>query len=247
MKLYLTCMQCNPINAYSFETEYNENGYYEFECPLGHKNFVVLQEEKFETLFQIGANAIYDGYYREAVSSFTASLERFYEFCVQIICLKYNVDIEQIEKGRKFYKNSSERQFGSFIFLYLIAFKEIPIDTKENEYWRTFRNKVIHNGNIPTKDKAIQYGEYVKHFILTIILKLQNNFSDELMLTIANNMKNKCSKNTNQYPITTMYSGNIISLVNGDINASLERSLYDDIESMKKLEAGMRIHSRIIK
>lgn len=57
-----------------------------FECQKGHKNFVILQEERFETLFQIGANAIIDGYYREAVNSFTTSLERFYEFSIKVFC-----------------------------------------------------------------------------------------------------------------------------------------------------------------
>ena len=123
MKIYLNCMQCDPLNSYKKEVEYTEEGYYILDCPQGHKTFVMLQEEKFETLFQIGAHAIYDGYYREAVSSFTSSLERFYEFCVQIFCRKHKIEDEHIIGACKFYSNSSERQFASFLFLYLIEFK----------------------------------------------------------------------------------------------------------------------------
>ena len=55
MKLYLHCMQCSMethgLDRNKVEVEYNEEGYYYFECPNGHKNFVVLQELKLETLF----------------------------------------------------------------------------------------------------------------------------------------------------------------------------------------------------
>lgn len=63
--------------------EVRDENHYALTCPKGHRNVVVLQQQKFEVLFEIGAHAIEDGYYREAVSSFTASLERFYEFFVR--------------------------------------------------------------------------------------------------------------------------------------------------------------------
>ncbi len=68
-----------------------DDGIYEATCPEGHKTYTLLQQLLFEVLFDIGAYAITDGYYREAVSSFTASLERFYEFYVKVISLKYGV------------------------------------------------------------------------------------------------------------------------------------------------------------
>jgi hypothetical protein len=38
-------------------------------------------------LFDIGANAVVDGYYREAITSFSASLERFYEYFLGALLL----------------------------------------------------------------------------------------------------------------------------------------------------------------
>ena len=35
-------------------------------APLGMRQSTVLQQQKFEVLFEIGAHAILDGYYREA-------------------------------------------------------------------------------------------------------------------------------------------------------------------------------------
>ncbi len=244
MKIYLNCMQCDPFSPHRYkkEVEYNEEGYYTIECPNGHKSFIILQEEKFETLFQIGAHAIYDGYYREAVSSFTSSLERFYEFCVQLFCKKHNIEMDKIEKACKFFTNSSERQFGSFLFLYLIEFGELPFSFDEDTSNRNFRNGVIHKGKIPTKEEAIKYGDCIRKFILKTELKLQKNYEKELSELIFKNLSDKAKQNINNYPVVTMCQGNIISLANGEIEKSLEKSFVEEIESMKKQENGMKMH-----
>lgn len=246
MKLYLSCMQCTSeskgIINYKKEVEYNEEGYYYFECSKGHKNFVVLQEEKFETLFQIGAHAIYDGYYREAVSSFTSSLERFYEFCVQIFCRKHNVSIEKIAECAKFYNRSSERQFGSFLFLFLVEFSDLPFTKQEDDKWRSFRNNVIHNGQIPTKEQAIQYGDNVRKLIISIMIKLKEKYSKEIEELIFYNLRVKSQQNKNGCPVTTMYNSNIISLVDGNLEEKLKKDFVSQIKSMKRLEYGMATH-----
>lgn len=246
MKLYLHCMQCT-IESHGLinnkvEVEYNEEGYYYFECPNGHKNFVILQELKFETLFQIGAHAIYDGYYREAVSSFTSSVERFYEFCVNVFCRKHNVPIESFYECTKFCSTSSERQFGSFLFLYLIEFGDVPFSKKVDDKWRTYRNNVIHNGQIPTKAEAIEYGDYIRKLIIATMIKLKEKYSKEIQEIIFDNIKSRSEQNKYKCNTTTMCNTNIISLANGELEKSLEEDFISKIESMKKLEYGMAIH-----
>jgi hypothetical protein len=61
-------------------TKLTDDGTYEVRCGRGHISSVRLLNAKFELLFEMGLNALVDGYGREAVSSFAASLERFYEF-----------------------------------------------------------------------------------------------------------------------------------------------------------------------
>src|ERR1700681_1770876 len=61
-------------------SQLSESGEYEVVCGRGHISCVQLLNLKFELLFEMGLNALVDGYGREAVSSFAASLERFYEF-----------------------------------------------------------------------------------------------------------------------------------------------------------------------
>jgi hypothetical protein len=81
--------------------EFRDDGRYEFTCPEGHTNVSSLQEQKFELLFEIGAFAIRDGYYREAVTSFASSLERFYEFFIKAALYEKGIDAGIVEESLK--------------------------------------------------------------------------------------------------------------------------------------------------
>ena len=70
---------------YSCLRSVRDDGIYEFECPEGHRSITVLRTPKHEVLFAIASNALLDGYLRESIASFAASLERFYEFVIRVI------------------------------------------------------------------------------------------------------------------------------------------------------------------
>ena len=55
-------------------SEISESGIYDVTCYKGHKTKVALLNNKFELLFDLGFNGLIDGYHREAVLNFTASL-----------------------------------------------------------------------------------------------------------------------------------------------------------------------------
>lgn len=93
MRLMMACMQCvhevsgsiDPsagLHLYPQYIEINDSGVYTTTCRNGHTNSAISQQHKHETLFELATFAILDGYYREAVMSFAASLERFYEFVI---------------------------------------------------------------------------------------------------------------------------------------------------------------------
>ena len=112
--------------AFPFTTlEWQDDGRYQTTCPKGHTSITILQEQKFELLFDIGAYAIVDGYYREAVSSFTSSLERFYEFVIKSILLDAQMSENLIKETWNSVSSQSERQFGAFLFLYLNNFNRV--------------------------------------------------------------------------------------------------------------------------
>lgn len=255
MRLYLPCQMClqNRVTEQDFMMKdfrdlmypaiYSDGGYFQFVCDCGHHNFVMLQEQKFEVLFQIGANAILDGYYREAVSSFTSSLERFYEFCVRIFSRKHGVDPKVVKQATAFYTNSSERQFGSFLFLYLIEFKKLPITKSKDKKMREFRNQVIHNGKIPSRDEAVWYGNEVRVFVLKMILLLQERYFEQIQELVIETLHEKLLHNDSSGGVvSTMSGGCILSLANGMIEQALTRNLEQDLSDIQKMREMMKIH-----
>ncbi|HGM4724729.1 hypothetical protein [uncultured Serratia sp.] len=182
MKLLMPCMACfqelgHPTNELT-TFEFRDDGRYETCCTRGHKSVTVLQQQKFEILFDIGANAILDGYYREAVSSFTSSLERFYEFCIKVLCKKRNIENDVFSIVWKQVSNQSERQLGAFLFLWASEFGELPqlLSSKDTG----FRNSVIHKGKIPTKEEALEYGGTVLAIIRPKIAQLKLQCEEEI-------------------------------------------------------------------
>ncbi|WP_372378321.1 hypothetical protein ACBZ91_04175 [Vibrio natriegens] len=104
----------------------HDSGVHEITCPIGHEYSVVLSAAKYEILFDVGMNALNDGYTRESVSSFASSLERFYEFFINFQILNCGISQELADKAWKTVSNQSERQLGAFTYLYLVSFGDVP-------------------------------------------------------------------------------------------------------------------------
>jgi hypothetical protein len=109
----------------------------------------VLQQQRFELLFDMGACALLDGYHREAVSSFTSSLERFYEFFIRASFLQIGHTLDEVEAVWKPIAKHSERQLGAYVAIYMRECGAAPalLSSKNIE----FRNNVIHRGKIPDR------------------------------------------------------------------------------------------------
>lgn len=171
MRIPLSCMQClqeqGKPDDYVYPAELQDNGLYWLKCRVGHETVTCLQEQKFEVLYDLAANAILDGYYREAVVSFTSALERFYEFYIQVILSKQNVPEDQFNEAWKRVAAQSERQYGAYVFLYT-AENGMPPPRLSNANV-SFRNDVIHKGKIPSKEESLLYGEAVLEVIEPIL------------------------------------------------------------------------------
>lgn len=198
MKLPLPCMQCfqelgHPTNEFSF-LEFRDDGQYEVSCTRGHTTITILQQQKFEVLFDIGANAIIDGYYREAISSFTSSLERLYEFCIKVICEKRKVNENLYTSTWKTIANQSERQLGAFLLLWVSEFGELPAVLPEKQV--SFRNKVVHQGKIPNRQEAMIYGEAILKIIRPLMAFLYKSSPNEISTITFRHIRD-CSKRDN--------------------------------------------------
>ena len=157
--------------------ELNEKGIYSWKCPNNHINWFFLDEQLFQTLFDLGALALSDGYTREAVSSFVASLERFYEFVIKIILLADDTNEDLITNSWKELWQS-ERQLGAYIILFLNKIKVIAPIPKAK--WIKFRNDVIHKGIIPNEKEALEYGKMVGDLIYDVLFILKDFYKEDL-------------------------------------------------------------------
>ena len=158
--------------------EFRDDGRYELICSSGHETTTVLQQQKFEVLFEIGAHAILDGYYREAVSSFTSSLERFYEFVIRVLLESSSGSDSLCQACWASVSNQSERQLGAFIFLWASQLGAKP--TLLSRAMVEYRNDVIHKGKIPTKDEAMKYGDAVIGAIIPLAKVLRERFPEQI-------------------------------------------------------------------
>lgn len=219
MRLLVPCMQCfqefgKPSEELS-HVEIRDNGCYEIKCSHGHETITVLQQQKFEVLFDIGANAILDGYYREAVSSFTSSLERFYEFALRVFLEKDSKSDKQLFKDCwKNVASSSERQLGAFFFLWATNFNEIPEHLPNKKI--NFRNDVIHKGKIPTQAEAIEYGDSVLNALRPKMLAIRNKFPEEVEKVTFYHLRDCRPDVNNRKIVSTMGIPTIVSLTVDD-------------------------------
>lgn len=155
-----------PDHWYLADIE-EDNAYVE-QCRNGHTMKMSLQNVRYELLYESGVVAMLVGFHREAVSSFAAALERFYEFAIEVFTLRLGVDQPTHDAAWKQVKKQSERQFGAFLFMFLVNFKRPFLAGKTWGAYEDsvkFRNEVIHQGRFPSPKEAIDYARYVFELI----------------------------------------------------------------------------------
>jgi tetratricopeptide (TPR) repeat protein len=165
---------------------------YEVKCSSGHITPTLIQNYKFEILFELGINAIRNKNYTGAIANFQSALERFYEFSIMYFLCRnvvyvgtglYDTAYEEFKKTWNLLSKQSERQLGAFYTLYFKEFGDAPI-IFNNAFLKShnlsikgendpvaFRNKVIHQGIIPNYEQAVKYGEGVNKYIHTLSKK----------------------------------------------------------------------------
>lgn len=171
--LRVTCYDCKAIDEIALSSEY----LYKVTCKNGHKGDHLFLNFKFDLLFDSALNALNDGYYREAVSSFYASLENFYIEFTTLLIIEADIKIDTDHYNETFKKHIgfSERKIGAFYLLYLILMNEVP--TPFSTELVSFRNKVIHGTKYPTKDETLNFGHKVRDHIFSVWRNLADKFT----------------------------------------------------------------------
>lgn len=190
MHLNLFCLQCMAQPAerpgsITVKVPLQESNLYRFECSAGHQCEMLLQQQRFQLLAEVAAQAIVDGYHREAVTSFAGSLERFMEFAVRVIALHHGVSNETMEQAWKPLANRSERQAGASVMATLLLWQEPP--ARLGDRFETLRNKVVHKGYVPSRDEAVEFGQAVIHLIQPVLTRLHADCLGAVSAVIASN------------------------------------------------------------
>jgi len=157
------------------EVEVQDKRGFIFECKKGHVSVGVVNVDTYELLYDRAIFAYDDAYYRETITNLASSVERFHEYCINLMLKVSGVEKKYVDSLWKQVSNQSERQYGAFLFLYLNLFKSPPPEIKKiksNLQWSSFRNKVIHSGYFPSKEEASKSIEITYQYIKEIKKKL---------------------------------------------------------------------------
>lgn len=231
MKIFTMCMECfKELGHPSFEpivTDYYDDAVAYVECNRGHHSALMIQSHKFEILLESSANALLEGYTLESASSLAAAYERFYEYSIKVLCKKLGTKREDVVKTFKNVARQSERQFGAFLFLYLIVFNE-PYEV--NEKIATFRNKVVHKGYIPNIDEVYSFGSMIYSEILSITNKLRSECGQQMQEVTFDELGEKNMQLPKDLPRATTTGTVFFSLSQLDLKPTFE----DAVEAYKK-------------
>lgn len=238
MKIPVLCMECFFDNkVYEIrDVEMNNDGLFEYECKNGHKRVTILQIEKFEALFDIGVEAFMNGYRTEAVACMTASLERFFEWFIYVVCLKNDIDYDLIDEAWKPLSNASQRQLGAYLLMYLREFNECAPKIDNNK--TGFRNNVLHKGYIPSHEEVLDYGEYILKYIRTVLDRMGNDYRDYYHTKFLNQIEILRSKYSNVQS-STMAIPTVIGLTSDSKIDSMEMAI-EHIRNRNKVNESMR-------
>ncbi|MEG3348431.1 hypothetical protein [Novacetimonas sp. GS1] len=237
MKVLAPCFECTFSPTPRFESQlvdYFDDGVAFVTCSVGHKFAVIVQAQKFEILLNSGGAALLEGFTLEACASFSAALERFYEFFIRSSARSREISTDLFDEMFKTMAQQPERQFGAFLMLYLLEFNE---PYKENPKIKTFRKKIIHKGEIPKNDKATEFCSWIYDEINKVyqrMLDKGDNFclqeaTMEIMVSRRKNIPNGMR-------VATVGEAGVFPLCHKDQKASFSEAL----EAFRKLREMLR-------
>jgi hypothetical protein len=170
-----------PTSVRFSYAEMDDNGIVYLTCDQGHSTAAVHRSRKHQFLFESGCHALLDHYTNEAVSTFSAALERAYEFFLRVTYRKLGLSSTLFESSWKHLKAQSERQYGAFVCLYpAIAGEPFPLPERIPQ----LRNKVIHRGYMARFDEVLQYATDIFLLIRRIMHVLNDRCPGEMWAEI---------------------------------------------------------------
>lgn len=211
-------------------------------CSRGHESVLVLQSLKFEVLLESGAEALAAGFTLEAAASFSAALERFFEFSTRTMLMHQGLSAPDIEQVFSEMSRQSERQLGAFLALHRMV---LGTAYAPNKKIVEFRNAVIHKGQIPTPPEVEEFCGRVYAEILRTVEALKVHCGASIQAAIQEDMKGRTSKLPSGAKIATVAGGSFFSLA-ADQNQPDFQSAFDAHKKWAELIAQALPHMQQI-
>ena len=213
MRIGLHCHDCIMEGLADNEPDqfspFSDSGLYEFDCKNGHHVVAVVQQTRFEVLAEVGVQAIVDGYYREAITSFNASFERFMQFYVEAVFVERQERGDLIANTWKLADKQSERQLGMFLATYLFEMGEIPPTLPQQSRHDAgsveFRNSVVHRGQIPTENEAIEFAQKIINLVQPVLNIMASRYSEAISAIVNIHQAQARAKVGNRQKVSFIY------------------------------------------
>jgi hypothetical protein len=240
VQIFAMCMECQKeLGHPSFEpffVPYYEDRIAYVESSRGHKSALLLQSQKFEVLLESGANALAAGFTLEAVASFSAALERFYEFCLKVISVRRKMSRSVYEQMFKDMAKQSERQLGAFLALHAV---ELGAAYSLNIKIVEFRNSVIHKGLIPNPNEAKGFCEKVYGEIFLLSQKLTENCADAINEVVAHDLEMRSALVPNGMPRATTTGTMFFSVARKENKATFTEAFDEYLKATRMIEGAV--------
>lgn len=234
------CMECQKeLGHPSFEpffVPYYEDRIAHITCSRGHKSVHVIQSLKFEVLMESGVNALAAGFTLEACASFSAALERFYEFGLKVLVKHQGLTDEVYNATYREMSRQSERQLGAFLILFALQF---GTSYRPNRSIVEFRNSIIHKGLIPTPKETQEFCSMVYSEILSVLEPLQSDLSGSIDRVVQADLQDRYAKADANLAKATVEGGMFFSLNKRPINQSFDEAFSTFLENREKLLASI--------
>jgi len=240
MKTFATCMQCQiELGQPSFEVfiaDYFDDGIVLIECSAGHKTALVMQSQKFEMLLDSGAMALLEGFTLEACASFSAALERFYEFSLRVASFGFKIRDEVYDAMFSEMARQSERQLGAFMLLHALEFGSAY---KPKRSITEFRNATIHKGVIPTVEEAHKFCSEVYETIYILFGMVRVKYTDSIHSVVREELGKRQAKVPNNMRVSTSAGGNLFCIPREPNPSSFSDALESFRKHREKLKAAI--------
>lgn len=234
MDLFACCITCSQKKGFPFLNQFSAS-YFDDQiarvtCNQGHEMAIIVYAPKYELLLESGADALNYDFTLEASASFSAALERFFEFSINVMLKNLNMQGDVYQTMFNSMSRQSERQLGAFFVLHALVFGEAY---KPNKNLTEFRNAVIHKGKIPTPEETKQFCELVYSEIYKVANLLIDRCKNEITLVLDEEFEKRASKINDDIRVHRAKKSSVFSIL-GDNNKPTFEKAFENYNSFKK-------------